>query len=386
MNSFRAKKSTLRNAAFLRVSLPLLLVFDGAAGRTSVPFIAILQEAFELGRHTKPVIGLMGHHTSAQTSAFYPNPLTQTDAADPSLLAHGNQLYLYSTGCMVRGGGAYPISVTSREDRTSWTSVGGVFSKETFPQWTMVGRCKYWAPEVHRIAGQLVCYFSVWDQNERFCIGAATSDSPAGPFRDVGAPLVSNPEYGLIDAGYFHDPITRRHWLMWKEDKNALTPQQPTNILIQELTSNGLAVKNEAVVLIANDQEWEHELVEAPSLIYRSPYYYLFYSANGFSSDLYGVGVARSTNVNGPYHKFNKNPILKSNKRFDGPGHQFLFEESPGVWTMFYHARDRASASRSRLLMSDPVRWSKTGWPYIKHGTPSDGWTTGAATSKHRPK
>lgn len=310
-----------------------------------------------------------------ETIPRFPNPMTERDAADPSLLAHENSLYLYCTGCNVKGGGAYPIYVSNRDDRTSWTYVGGVFTSATLPTWGHRERCRYWAPEVHLINGRFVCYYSAWSQDERFCIGAATSMSPQGPFADIGAPLASNDEYGLIDAGYFHDSVTSRSWLMWKEDKNDLDPKQPTDIILQELTSDGLKLIGEPHVVLTNDQEWEHELVEAPSIIYRNGFYYMFYSANAFNDDRYGVGVARAREVTGPYLKLDKNPILKTNEEFNGPGHQFLFEELPGVWTMFYHARHVPSGSRQRLLMSDPVRWNEEGWPYINDGFPSRGWS-----------
>ena len=45
----------------------------------------------------------------------------------------------------------------------------------------------------------------------------------------------------------------------------------------------------------------DYLIVEGPSIIYRAPYYYLFFSGNGFDSPLYHVSVARSKSVTGPY-------------------------------------------------------------------------------------
>jgi arabinan endo-1,5-alpha-L-arabinosidase len=317
-----------------------------------------------------PVVG-----GAASSGPFtFSNPLSDRDAADPSLLVVSDKMYLYSTGCGVRGGGAFPIRVSSGESRTSWTYVGGVFTSGTMPLWTAEG-CRYWAPEVHRLKGQYVCYYSSPDRNNRFCIGVGTSPSPEGPFRDSGEPLVVNERVGLIDAGFFQDPETSRPWIMWKEDGNDLNPMQPTDMFIQELTDDGLSLLGNPYKMVTNDQEWEHELVEAPTLIYRGGYYYLFYSANVYTSPLYGVGVARSRSVTGPFEKYDRNPILRSNEDFDGPGHQFLLEETPGQWTMFYHARYLKTGRRSRLLMSDPVTWNDQGWPVVNNGLPSASWT-----------
>jgi len=307
---------------------------------------------------------------SGETSRTLRNPMASLPTADPSVLRVGDMLYVYGSGRRSPGR-AFPIDVTRADDRTSWTRIGSVFTTETMPKWSGPRRA-FWAPEVYRVDHRFICYYSTDSKDGRFCIGAATSSSPEGPFTDVGQPLVSNPSFGLIDAGYYHDPLTSKSWLLWKEDRNALRPKEPTNIVIQELAPDGLRLLGSPVELIANDQPWEEDLVEAPSIIYRDGYYYLFFSANAFIDSRYAVGVARSRQITGPYVKWNRNPILKSSDQFDGPGHQFLFEESPGVWTMFYHARSMEGAEWRRLLMSDPVKWTPGGWPYISRGTPSN--------------
>ena len=44
-------------------------------------------------------------------------------------------------------------------------------------------------------------------------------------------------------------------------------------------------------------------IMEAPWIVYRKPYYYLFFSTNLFFSPNYNVGVARSKSVTGPYER-----------------------------------------------------------------------------------
>lgn len=279
---------------------------------------------------------------------------------------------MYCTG-ETRDGGAFPIYTCNADCRTSWTRSGAVFSGTRFPPWA--GRNFYWAPEVHRLGDDFICYFCTRNKEGRFCIGAAKASNPAGPFKPAPQPIVSNPECGLIDPTYFEDPISHRRYLLWKEDRNAFTPHQPTPIALQELQPEGTTLTGEPHKLIQNDAPWEGPLVEAPSLIFHDRFYYLFYSANIFSTDRYNIGVARARNVDGPYEKFARNPILKSNARFDGPGHQYLLQESDGNWTIFYHARDRARTRNplARLLMSDHVTWTNDGWPRINDGFPSGG-------------
>ena len=44
-------------------------------------------------------------------------------------------------------------------------------------------------------------------------------------------------------------------------------------------------------------------IYEAPWIVYREPYYYLFFSTSLFFTSFYNVAVARSTNVTGPYER-----------------------------------------------------------------------------------
>src|SRR5688572_8299729 len=124
-----------------------------------------------------------------------PNPISDFDAADPCILRANGKTYLYST--RYNSSGAYSIWASKEEDPSTWTLLGYVFTSANFPPWADRGR-RYWAPEVHRVAGQYICYFCSHDKNQRFCIGAATSDNPSGPFKPQSKPLVSNPRYGLI--------------------------------------------------------------------------------------------------------------------------------------------------------------------------------------------
>lgn len=315
----------------------------------------------------------------------FPNPLSDVDMADPSVLRVGDLLYVYSTGWAGRGG-AYPIRTSPVGRRTSWTLTGAILKRGGFPPW-YGGHGSFWAPEVHRVQDRYVCYFCTRDADQRFNIGAAVSSTPDGPFKPLPEPLVSNPDVGLIDATYFQDPISSRSFVLWKEDANDFDPPRPTGIFIQELEPDGLRVKGEWKRLLVNDQPWEGVLIEAPTLIHRNGWYYLFFSGNVYSDEGYGVGVARARDVLGPYEKYAGNPILRSNGRFDGPGHQFLFEEGPDQWTIFYHARDRRRTEQrySRLLMSDPVTWREDGWPSINDGTPSEGWNGWEAREDGKP-
>lgn len=294
---------------------------------------------------------------------FYPNPLSSKETPDPGVLRVGSTIYTYNTsGC--ESTGAFPIRSSGLNDRTAWTQAGSVFKPRRYPSWAS-STCNYWAPEVFYVQGRYVCYFTSMSRSTgRMCIGAATCSSPTGPFTDLGAPLLTD-SVDLIDPSYFVDPASKRTFLLFKK---------PSGIYIAEMQASGTSVIGQGALLLARNQAWEGVNVEAPSLIYNAGTYLLFYSGNVYTSSSYGVGVAQAAAVTGPYTKFSTNPILRSNSRFNGPGHQFLFQETSGKWTMFYHARDNSTGLDDRVLMSDAVTWGEDGWPRVNDGTPSVNW------------
>ncbi|MBB4909291.1 family 43 glycosylhydrolase [Actinophytocola algeriensis] len=110
--------------------------------------------------------------------------------------------------------------------------------------------------------------------------------------------------------------------------------------------------------------------VEAPYLVYRGGYYYLFvsfdYCCRGTSST-YRVMVGRSTSITGPYTHRNGvrltsgggTEVLATHGNIHGPGHAALWADSD-AWVMAYHYY---TSSGSRLGIN-LVGWS-SGWPAL---------------------
>ncbi|MES2372036.1 MAG: glycoside hydrolase family 43 protein [Bacteroidota bacterium] len=296
----------------------------------------------------------------------YPNPLA-TAGADPGSLYDNGKYYFYFTSG--NGTGAMPVKWSS--DLLSFIDNGArIFPLGQFPAW--VTGASYWAPEVVVINGKYVCYYAAIGAGGWFNIGVATSATPTGPFTDKGTPLASNANFSLIDPTFFHDPNSNKNYILWKTNKNALTPAQPTQIVLQEVSADGLSLIGNATDLMVNDLAWEGAVIEAPSMLFRNGYYYIFYSGNNYGTDKYGVGVARSSTVNGSYTKLPA-PILQSDSKFDGPGGQSIVTNSPiAPYLIFYHARIRSNTAAGRLLMLDKIDWGTNNWPTINDGTPHD--------------
>lgn len=267
--------------------------------------------------------------TATRPAATFKNPVLDQNFPDPFILKVGNTYHGYATN----SASANVPHATSR-DLVRWEVAGDAMP--ALPNWARGGRT--WAPEVARVGGNYVLYFTAQDaESGRQCVGAAASASPAGPFRDSsGRPLVCQVgEGGSIDASPFRD-ADGKLYLLWKNDGNCCN--QATNIYIQPLDATGLRLTGKETALIQNFALWEGNVIEAPTLHREGGVYYLLYSAGPFDSDLYAVGYATASKVTGPYRKAPENPILVSKGAVAGPGHQTVITDGAGRTWLAYHA------------------------------------------------
>lgn len=255
-------------------------------------------------------------------------------------------------------------------DLVTWTPAGHVFKPATRPGWASGN---WWAPEIHRVGEGLIVYFTALSTSRgKMCIGAARAATVAGPWRDLGRPLVCDAHVSLIDSHVYSGADGRRY-LYYKTDGNGLQPKERTIIYGHELRADGVGFVGQRRALLSNTLAWEGDLVEAPWVIKRGSYYYLFYSGFRYCNATYGTGVARSKSPLGPFVKRSR-PILASNGAWSGPGHNSIVRTGGRAWIV-YHAwpgRHECEEDGSRKLMLDPISWSG-GWPSVGNGTPSSG-------------
>jgi arabinan endo-1,5-alpha-L-arabinosidase len=301
---------------------------------------------------------------SGRPEIRFRNPVLAQNCPDPCVLRLGDRYYLYCTSG--RAAAAFPIRVS--EDLVRWQPAGHIFPARKRPAWT---RTDFWAPEVHRVGRRFVAYYTARDRTGRLCLGAAWSASPAGPWTDLGEPLLRDDHVGMIDSHCFQDRDGRRY-LYWKSDGNDLRPMERTHIYVQELSADGLALKGSPTPVLENDRPWEGDLVEGPWVARRGRYYYLFYSGNAYWNASYAVGVARSTSPLGPFAK-KEETLLRRDEQWMGPGHGSLVRAHDGRDYYVYHAwiRGRVGGKNPRMLLMDRVHW-EDGWPRINDGSPSN--------------
>jgi arabinan endo-1,5-alpha-L-arabinosidase len=305
-----------------------------------------------------------GPADDALAAARFQNPLGPS-CADPGIIriadAEGPTFWVACTG------NGYPLF--SSRDLVHWRSAGHIFTLATKPKWA---GGNYWAPEVHHVGDGLVAYFTALSPSRgKMCIGAARAKTMAGPWRDLGHPLVCDAHVSLIDATVH--AAGGALYLYYKTDGNGLRPQEPTILYGHQLRADGLGFVGKRRALVRNTLAWEGDVVEAPWVHHRGNYYYLFYSGFRYCNDTYGVGIARSRSPLGPFTKRSA-PILHSSRAWSGPGHNAVVR-SAGKPYLVYHAwrGDHACGDPgARQLMLDPIAWSG-GWPVIRGAIPGSG-------------
>jgi len=281
-------------------------------------------------------------------------PVIDEDFPDPDVVPVDDAWLAFATGMS-----GLNIRVATSPDLQSWT-VERRDALPTLPAWASSGRT--WAPDVsQRADGTWVMYLTAQHTDSgRQCIGVATSATADGTFAPAGdVPLVCPvDEGGAIDPSTFTD-VDGTRYLLWKTDGNCCSLD--TWIEIAPLSDDGLSLVGPPTRLVHQDQAWEGDLVEAPTLVLHDGAYVLLYSANGYGGDEYAVGAARAPALLGPYTKHD-GPVLStvaSDGSLRGPGGQDVVT-SPDGDVLLFHAWDELYTYRALHRLA--LDWDD-GWP-----------------------
>jgi arabinan endo-1,5-alpha-L-arabinosidase len=313
----------------------------------------------------------------------YINPVLDWDFPDPAVIrAPDGYYYAYATQTL-RDDKWINIQVARSIDLIHWEHLGDALPDK--PDWALETQ-DFWAPSLIYDGSTYFMYYSatpdVCHRHERgHALAVATSESPTGPFVDMGMPLLLGAGFEFIDPMAFDDPATGKRLLYWGSGF------QP--IKVQELSEDRLsfALESNPVDLIwPNGKKGAFpRLVEAAWLIHRDEHYYLFYSGdNCCGPDAeYGVMVARSESATGPFETLEQalgiphSLMLSKSDRWLAPGHNTIVTDKAGDVWIVYHAidanrprqRQQDEINSRRILMIDRIEW-RDGWPFV--GTPSD--------------
>lgn len=266
--------------------------------------------------------GLACFSLSAQSPVTYSNPVIPGDVADPTIIRAGD--VYYAAGTSSEWAPFYPLFQSY--DLVNWRQVGHLFDEQ--PAWT---KSSFWAPELFYHRGTYYVYYTARRKSDGVSyIGVATSDKPSGPYTDRGVVV----EYGTeaIDAFILEDE--GQLYISWKAYG---LDDRPIELLGCRLSADGLRLEGEPFTLLKDD---ERRGMEGQHWLKLGDYYYLIYSVNGCcgpKSD-YAVSVARSKSLQGPYEKYEGNPILHGGDEIQSCGHGTVTTTPDGRMYYLCHA------------------------------------------------
>jgi beta-xylosidase len=313
------------------------------------------------------------------------------DFPDPAVMrGKDGKFYAYSTGGPYdqQGAASDPVKMASSTDLTHWTKLGAPFVVgKNWPSWVATSS-GIWAPDIRYINGKYVLYFVGPDttaSSEGFdpAIGVATADSPAGPWKDAGAPLIparKNTGAGwetVIDPAQFTDTDGSRY-MYWGS--------YGTGVWLVQLSPDGLHS-------VTAPRQVATSRFEGAYVIKRDGWYYLMASsANCCAGPTtgYTVFAGRSKSPWGPFldrdgvsmadSRAGGTIVLAQNgNRWVGVGHNSIVTDRAGQDWMTYHGVDRnkpylqvSPGFTMRPMLLDRLDWIN-GWPIVRGGAgPSD--------------
>lgn len=260
--------------------------------------------------------------------------------ADPEILyaQKTKQYYIYSTTDGQPGWGGWYFTVFSSPDLKTWKDEGTMLDlKSEQVPWA---NGNAWAPCIEeKLINGAYKYFFYYSGNPKAGggkqIGVATSDSPTGPFTDLGYPIVTASPTGhgqQIDVDAFTDPVSGKAYLYWGNGYLAGA----------ELNKDGVSIKKKTVTVMTpqGGTLQDYAFREAVYVFYRNGLYYFTWSVDDTGSPNYHVAYGTSKSPLGPIEVAKSPVILIQNpdKEIYGPAHNSILQKSgTDEWYIVYH-------------------------------------------------
>ena len=290
-------------------------------------------------------------------------------AHDPVIIKAEGKYYRFITGPGI------PIGCSP--DLISWTECGRVFNQLPVSVYKSVPKVQdLWAPDIAFFNGKYHLYYAASSfGSNHSAIALATNDtldslSKSYKWVDEGVVIESreNNTYNAIDPNFVLDQEGKA-WLSFGSFWTGIK-------LIELDPASGKPIANSQLFALAQRNS---TAIEAPFIVFRDGFYYLFVSfdqcCKGVDST-YNIRVGRSKTITGPYTDRDGKPmldgggtlLLQGKKEWRGPGHNAVLIEGGTYW-LVYHAYD-VKSNGVPLLHIEQLSWDEAGWPQAPSMTP----------------
>ena len=310
---------------------------------------------------------LFGCFLAANLTVAFAETAWIRNVHDPSIIAESGEYTIFSTGAGV------PIRKST--DLITWQPSGSVFD-EAVPSWAkekIPGSSNVWAPDISHYGNRFHLYYSVSTFGDQHSvIGYATTPTldPSSPdfhWTDQGLVIESHPgidDFNAIDPNLVLDS-SGDPWLVFGSYWTGIKIMR-----IDPITGKRPETGNEIYPIASRPST----AIEAPFIIFRNSFYYLFVSFDQCCAGVdstYNIRVGRASQITGPYSDMDGvsmmegggTLVLGSYDRYIGPGHNGVLRDSQGDFVV-HHFYD-GEAGGLRTLQIRPMFWTIDHWPLL---------------------
>ncbi len=278
------------------------------------------------------------------------NPILMGYHADPEVMySHlTDRYYIYSTTDGTPGWGGWYFTCFSSADLVHWKYEG---INLNLPRDTKWASGNAWAPAIEeKMVDGKYRYFFYYsgETGHGKAIGVAVADTPTGPFKDLGHPIVDKRPEGQrhgqqIDVDVFTDPDTGKSYLYWGNGYMAGA----------ELNDDMTSI-NEATVTLMTPRGGtleDYAYREAPYVFKRNGTYYFLWSVDDTGAANYHVAYGTSTSPLGPIKVADEPVILIQDPENEiyGTAHNSVLQIlGRDEWYFVYHRINKNYIDKSK--------------------------------------
>ncbi|MGN1246194.1 MAG: glycoside hydrolase family 43 protein [Muribaculaceae bacterium] len=273
--------------------------------------------------------------------------------ADPTIFVENGKYYLTGT----REAGAFGFQLLESTDLANWTACHADTARymlkkgdNTFGEWG------FWAPQIYRHNDKYLLFYTANEQ-----VVVAKSDSITGQFSQSEVCCIDGSEKNIDpflfkddDGSYYlyHVRFNNGNYL-WSARYDIENDSIDHSTLVRCFGLTDAWEKTD-------DGRWS-PVMEGPTVMKLEGTYYMFYSANHFLNQDYAVGYATAPAPQGPWTKYEGNPIIhKSIVGESGSGHGDFFKGLDGRPYYVYHVHNSDSVVSPRLTRIVPLTMTRT--------------------------